>query len=230
MGELVKSRRGENQGNRAPNFKVPNFRTPDFKVRKFRTPYQGAKSLDQRKKFRTPLPQGAKSIQGAKSVFKVQKLNSLPRAQPEKPLESEPTSISAMAKTRGGLSAPHPHRHLDHIEPPWEPHPRHLFRPRPFPHLRGTPSQPIPHQEATRGPCATSDQATSLFLGHQRREPSSRVLESHPTHLSHKPATEEPRIPVDMPPEAIIRRPMIAGPPIEGNWIAEIDPSTRDLL
>ncbi|KAL6350566.1 hypothetical protein AAG906_019213 [Vitis piasezkii] len=33
---------------------------------------------------------------------------------------------------------PHPHRHLDHIEPPWEAQLHHLFRPRPFPHLRGT--------------------------------------------------------------------------------------------
>ncbi|RVW92439.1 hypothetical protein CK203_042634, partial [Vitis vinifera] len=55
----------------------------------------------------------------------------------------------------------------------------------------------------------------SLFLGHQRREPSSRVLESHPTHLS-RATYRGPRIP-GYASETVIRRPMIAGPPIEGN-------------
>ncbi|RVW68089.1 hypothetical protein CK203_062213 [Vitis vinifera] len=109
-----------------------------------------------------------------------------------------------------------------HGEPPWEPHLHLLFRPRPFPHLRGkfllsadTPPGGHPPNlcRQPRKPTELRD----LFLD----PPAKRTKFSGPREPSHapqpEPATEEPRIPVDMPPEAIIRRPMIAGPPIEGN-------------
>ena len=72
---------------------------------------------------------------------------------------------------------------------------------------RRPPTEPVPPAE----------QAASSVS----RPPVKRTRFSGPGEPSHapqlEPATEEPRIPVDMPPEAIIRRPMIAGPPIEGN-------------
>ncbi|RVW33666.1 hypothetical protein CK203_113937 [Vitis vinifera] len=82
--------------------------------------------------------------------------------------------------------------------------PRHLFRPRPFPHLRGSSfSAPIPHQEATRDPVPPVDQAASPVS----RPPAKRTKFSGPGEPSHapqpEPATEEPRIPVDMPPRPL---------------------------
>ncbi|RVW68151.1 hypothetical protein CK203_064056 [Vitis vinifera] len=116
------------------------------------------------------------------------------------------------------IPPPHPHRHLDHIEPPWEPLASPPFRPRPFPHLRGSSfSASIPHQEATHGPCATSRSGTSPVS----RPPAKRTKFSGPGEPSHAPQpdppTEDSRIPADIPLETVIRRPMIAGPPIEGN-------------
>ncbi|RVW66722.1 hypothetical protein CK203_065463 [Vitis vinifera] len=125
-----------------------------------------------------------------------------------------------MAKTRGGHSAS-----------PSSPTPsttssRHGSRsfatcsgPRPFPPSEGeAPSQRrYPHQEATHGPCATTDRPQRPAP----RPPAKRTKFSGPGEPSHapqpEPATEEPQIPVENTPETIIRRPMIAGPPIEGN-------------
>ncbi|RVW20226.1 hypothetical protein CK203_112026 [Vitis vinifera] len=122
-----------------------------------------------------------------------------------------------MAKTRGGLSGspssptPRPHRAAmgAAASPP--------VQAPAIPPSEGKPfSAPIPHQEPPTDPVPPADQATSLFLGHQRREPSSRVLESHPTHLSRATYRGLSDSCGDYP-ETVIRRPMIAGPPIEGN-------------
>ncbi|RVW77949.1 hypothetical protein CK203_048230, partial [Vitis vinifera] len=55
----------------------------------------------------------------------------------------------------------------------------------------------------------------ALFLGHQRREPSSRVLESHPTHLSQS-HLQRTRIPADSSRDRY-QASHDSGPPIEGN-------------
>ncbi|RVW61107.1 hypothetical protein CK203_045872 [Vitis vinifera] len=109
----------------------------------------------------------------------------------------------------------HPHRHLDHIESPWEP-PSPPVQPRPFPHLRGKPFSARYPTGATHGPVPPADQATSLFLGHQRREPSSRVLRTIPrtsARATYRGLSDS----MGITPETVIRRPMIPGPPIKGN-------------
>ncbi|RVW69117.1 hypothetical protein CK203_060679 [Vitis vinifera] len=122
-----------------------------------------------------------------------------------------------MAKTRGGLSASHHHRRLDHSKPPWEAPLRHLFRPRPFPHLRGEPllSADTPTRRPPTEPVPPADQPQRPAS----RPPAKRTKFSGPGEPSHapqaEPPTEEPRIPMGIPPETVIRRPMIAGPPIE---------------
>ncbi|RVW36219.1 hypothetical protein CK203_095810 [Vitis vinifera] len=110
-----------------------------------------------------------------------------------------------MAKTRGGLSAspssatPRPQQATmgGAAKPPWEALLRHL-RP---------PTEPVPPANQPQRPAS--------------RPPAKRTKFSGPGEPSHapqaEPPTEEPRIPVGIPPETVIRRPMIAGPPIEGN-------------
>ncbi|KAL6310923.1 hypothetical protein AAG906_027986 [Vitis piasezkii] len=87
---------------------------------------------------------------------------------------------------------------------------------RPFP-IRGEAPSQIPHQEATHGPRATSRSSRELCFS----APTKRTKFSGPGEPSHapqpEPPTEDSWIPVDIPPETVIRRPMIAGPPIEGN-------------
>ncbi|RVW44236.1 hypothetical protein CK203_089464 [Vitis vinifera] len=100
-----------------------------------------------------------------------------------------------MAKTRGGLSA--------------------------------SPSSPTPRpQQATMGGAASRPPTEPVPPADQPQRPASRPLAkrtkfSGPREPSHapqaEPPTEEPRIPVGIPPETVIRRPMIAGPPIEVN-------------
>ncbi|RVW74814.1 hypothetical protein CK203_053814 [Vitis vinifera] len=89
---------------------------------------------------------------------------------------------------------------------------------RPFPHLRGNPfSAPIPHQEATTDPVPPADQARRPAS----RPPAKRTKVSAPGEPSHapqaEPPTEDSRILVGIPLETVIRRPMIAGPPIDDN-------------
>ncbi|KAL6347407.1 hypothetical protein AAG906_018617 [Vitis piasezkii] len=120
----------------------------------------------------------------------------------------------AMAKTEEAFPPPHPHRHLDHIKPPWEAQPPPL-RTRPFP-IEGEPfsanTPPRPTTELYHQPIKPRARFST---------PNKRTKFSGPGEPSHapqpEPPTEDPRIPVDMPPETVIRRPMIAGPPIEGN-------------
>ncbi|KAL6348550.1 hypothetical protein AAG906_013170 [Vitis piasezkii] len=137
-----------------------------------------------------------------------------------------------MAKTRGGLSAspssptPRPHRAAmgAAASPP-------VQAPTIPPSEGEAPSQ---HRYPTRRPpthpVPPAEQATSSIS----RPPAKRTKFSGPGEPSHasqpEPPTEDPRIPVDMPPETVIMRPMIARPPIEGNLDCEIDPSIRDLL
>eukprot|EP00261_Vitis_vinifera_P027476 XP_010661287.1 PREDICTED: fibrous sheath CABYR-binding protein-like [Vitis vinifera] len=122
-----------------------------------------------------------------------------------------------MVKTRGGLSAspssptPRPQRaamgaaHSPPVQAPSiPPSEGEVPSQRRYP-TRRPPTEPVPPAE----------QAASSVS----RPPAKRTRFSGPGEPSHapqpEPATEEPRIPVDMPPEAIIRRPMIAGRPIE---------------
>ncbi|RVW75388.1 hypothetical protein CK203_039569 [Vitis vinifera] len=121
-----------------------------------------------------------------------------------------------MAKTRGGLSGspssptPRPHRAAmgAAASPP-------VQAPAIPPSEGEAPSQRrYPTRRPPTDPVPPADQARACFSA-PRREPSSRVLESHPTPQP-EPPTEDSRIPVDYP-ETVIRRPMIAGPPIEGN-------------
>ncbi|RVW76512.1 hypothetical protein CK203_053324 [Vitis vinifera] len=120
-------------------------------------------------------------------------------------------------KTRGGLSASPSSPTLDHID-------RHgaaaspLFRPRPFPHLRGKPllsvdtppgghPRTLCHQSISHEPCFSATSKRTKFSG-----------PGEPSHAPQpEPPTEDSRIPADIPLETVIRRPMIAGPPIEGN-------------
>ncbi|RVW69153.1 hypothetical protein CK203_064450 [Vitis vinifera] len=72
---------------------------------------------------------------------------------------------------------------------------------------RRPPTEPVPPAE----------QAASSVS----RPPAKRTKFSGPGEPSHalqsEPPTEDSRIPVGITPETVIRRPMIAGPPIEGN-------------
>ncbi|XP_059592556.1 proline-rich receptor-like protein kinase PERK9 [Vitis vinifera] len=124
-----------------------------------------------------------------------------------------------MAKTRGGLSGspssptPRPHRVAmgAAASPP-------VQAPAIPPSEGEAPSQ---HRYPTRrpptDPVPPADQATSLVS----RPPAKRTKFSGPREPSHapqpEPPTEDSRIPVGITPETVIRRPMIAGPPIKGN-------------
>ena len=124
-----------------------------------------------------------------------------------------------MAKTRGGLSAspspptPRPHQStmggaaLPPIQDPAIP-----------PSEGGTPSQRrYPTRRPPTDPVPPADQARRPAS----RPPAKRTKVSAPGAPSHapqaEPPTEESRIPVAIPLETVIRRPMVAGPPIEGN-------------
>ncbi|RVW64001.1 hypothetical protein CK203_049380 [Vitis vinifera] len=94
--------------------------------------------------------------------------------------------------------------------PPLEAPLRHLLRTPPFPHLRGTPSQrryptrrpptdlchPPPSQEACFSATCEEDQV--LGPGEPSQTPQA------------EPPTEDSQIPVGIPLETVIRRPMIA--------------------
>ncbi|RVW26128.1 hypothetical protein CK203_112185 [Vitis vinifera] len=146
----------------------------------------------------------SKSEQGSKTKEAEQETSGIPNGHlpPFRPWQ----------RLEEAFLAPHPHRHLDHIEPPWEPHPRHLFRPRPFPHLRGKLllSADTPTRRPPTEPVPPAEQATSPVS----RPPAKRTKFSGPGESSHapqaEPPTEETQIPVENTPETIIRRPMIA--------------------
>ncbi|RVW60808.1 hypothetical protein CK203_033531 [Vitis vinifera] len=134
-----------------------------------------------------------------------------------------PPFISAMAKTRGGLSAS-----------PSSPTPR--------PQRAAMGAAPSPPVQAPAIPPSEGEvllsadtppgghrtlchqrQATSLFLGPAKRTRFSGPGEPS-THLSQSQLQRNLGF-LWMPPEAIIRRPMIAGPPIEGNLDCRDRPS-----
>ncbi|KAL6310811.1 hypothetical protein AAG906_017512 [Vitis piasezkii] len=121
-----------------------------------------------------------------------------------------------MAKTRGGHSAspssptPRPHRAAMGAasSPP-------VQAPAIPPSEGEAPSQRrYPTRRPPTDTVPPADQAASSVS----RPPAKRSRFSGPGEPSHvpqpEPATEDPRIPVDMPPETVIRRPMIAGPSI----------------
>ncbi|RVW62026.1 hypothetical protein CK203_064773 [Vitis vinifera] len=146
-------------------------------------------------------------FQGAKSVFKVQKLNSLP-ARNLKNLwnpERSSTSISAMAKTRGGLSGspssptPRPHRAAMGAapSPPVQapaipPSEGEAPSQRRYP-TRRPPTDPVPPADRAQRPAP--------------RPPAKRTKFSGPGESSHapqaEPPTEEPRIPVEITPRPL---------------------------
>ncbi|KAL6349625.1 hypothetical protein AAG906_035786 [Vitis piasezkii] len=128
-----------------------------------------------------------------------------------------------MAKTRGGLSAspssptPRPHRAAmgGAASPP--------VQAPTIPHLRGAllsaDTPPGGHPRT----CTTSRSSRELAS----RPQENQVLGSgEPSHAPQpEPPTEDSRILVDIPPETVIRRPMIAGPPIEAYFAPEGAPA-----
>ncbi|RVW62967.1 hypothetical protein CK203_062375 [Vitis vinifera] len=123
-----------------------------------------------------------------------------------------------MAKTRGGLSAsPSSPTPIGHSEPPWEPHLHSPVQAPAIPPSEGeAPSQRrYPTRRPPADPVPPVEQATSPISRPLRRGPGSQVLESHPTYLSHNQLQRNLGFQSTCLPEAIIRRPMIAGPPIE---------------
>ncbi|RVW64499.1 hypothetical protein CK203_040345 [Vitis vinifera] len=127
---------------------------------------KGEESSSKAEQGRKPRKQSTQ-FQGAKifaHLISSQELNSLPAHKlrhlwnPEHP----PPSFRPWQRPEEAIPPPHPHRHLDHSEPPWEPRLHLLFRPRPFPHLRGKflLSADTP-PEATPDPVPPVDQATS---------------------------------------------------------------------
>ncbi|XP_010660459.1 uncharacterized protein LOC104881584 [Vitis vinifera] len=124
-----------------------------------------------------------------------------------------------MPKTRGGLSAspssptPRPHQSTmgGAASPP-------VQDPAIPPSEGGTPSQcRYPTRRPPTEPMPPADQAKRPAS----RPPAKRTKFSGTGEPSHapqaEPPTEDSQIPVGIPPETVIRCPMIAGPPIEGN-------------
>eukprot|EP00261_Vitis_vinifera_P026703 XP_010660254.1 PREDICTED: vegetative cell wall protein gp1-like [Vitis vinifera] len=82
-----------------------------------------------------------------------------------------------------------------------------------------------PTRRLPTDPVPPADQATSSVS----RPPAKRTKFSGPGEPSHappaEPPIEEPRIPVEINPETLIRRPMIAGPPIEAYFAPQAAPA-----
>ncbi|XP_010645343.1 extensin-like [Vitis vinifera] len=124
-----------------------------------------------------------------------------------------------MAKTRGGLSgspsSPTPRPHQAAMGAAVSPS---VQAPTIPPSEGEAPSQRrYPTRRPPTDPVPPADQATNSVS----RPPAKRTKFSGPREPSHapqpEPPTEDSRIPVRITPETVIRRPMIAGPPIEGN-------------
>nr|CAN81182.1 hypothetical protein VITISV_034613 [Vitis vinifera] len=124
-----------------------------------------------------------------------------------------------MAKTRGGLSAssssPMPRPQQSTIGGATSPPVQDSVVP---PSKEGTPSQRrYPTRRPPTNPVTPADQSKRPVS----RPPTKRTKFSGPGEPSQplpaEPPTEESQIPVVIPLETVIRRPMIAGPPIEGN-------------
>ncbi|RVW69561.1 hypothetical protein CK203_059366 [Vitis vinifera] len=182
----------------------------------FAHPIQGAKSSIEGVPFSHTQFQGAKfADQGAKISHEAQRTPRAPAVKLWNPEQSLPP-FRPWRRPEEAIPPPHPHRHLDHIEPPWEPQLRHLFRPRPFPHLRGSPfSAPIPTRRPPTDPVPPAIRPRACFSATMKR-----TKFSGPGEPSHAPQPEPPTGTPDScgySLETVIRRPMIAGPPIEGN-------------
>ncbi|RVW18535.1 hypothetical protein CK203_101337 [Vitis vinifera] len=135
------------------------------------------------------------------------------------------------AKIIQGEAFPHPHprRCLDQHSPSSEAPYRHLLRTPPFPHqrveyllsrrypTRRPPTDPVPPTTKAKRPASRPQVKRAKFSG--PGEPSQTPQA--------EPPTEDSQVPVGVPLETIIRRPMIAGPPIEGNLDYKIDHSTQ---
>ena len=124
-----------------------------------------------------------------------------------------------MAKTRGGFSAspssPMPRPQQSTIGGATSPPVQDSAVP---PSEGGTPSQcRYPTRRPPTNPVTPADQSKRPVS----RPPTKRTKFSGPGEPSQplpaEPPTEESQIPVGIPLETVIRRPMIAGPPIEGN-------------
>ncbi|XP_019078107.1 uncharacterized protein LOC109123294 [Vitis vinifera] len=124
-----------------------------------------------------------------------------------------------MAKTRGGLSAspssPMPRREQSAIGGASSPPAQDSTVP---PSEGGTPSQ---RRYPTRRPPTDPVPLAAKGKRPAPRPPAKRTKFSGPDEPSQsphaEPPTEDSQIPVGIPLETVIRRPMIAGPPIEGN-------------
>ena len=124
-----------------------------------------------------------------------------------------------MAKTRGGFSAspssPMPRPQQSTIGGATSPPVQDSAVP---PSEGGTPSQcRYPTRRPPTNPVTPADQSKRPVS----RPPPKRTKFSGPGEPSQpppvEPPTEESQIPIGIPLETVIRRPMIAGPPIEGN-------------
>ena len=123
-----------------------------------------------------------------------------------------------MVKTRGGLSAspssPMPRPAQSAVKGTTSPPAQDSTVP---PSEGGTPSQRRYH---TRRPPTDLVPPTTKAKRPASRPPLKRAKFSGPGEPSQapqaEPPTEDSQVPVEVPLETIIRRPMIAGPPIEG--------------
>ncbi|RVW68086.1 hypothetical protein CK203_062216 [Vitis vinifera] len=146
--------------------------------------------------FRTPdfkvrkfrIPQN----QGAKSLAKGSNFRT-PQFQGAKSISRSPKDTPRTSCEISGI----PNSHLPPFRP-WQRPEEAILPPHPHP-------TPRPHRAAMGAATSPPVQAPAIPLS-EGEAPSQR-----------RAATEEPQIPVENTPETIIRRPMIAGPPIEGN-------------
>ncbi|KAL6349668.1 hypothetical protein AAG906_041075 [Vitis piasezkii] len=188
------------------------------------------------KPFSHCVNQGAKishtSFQGAKFIPRCEIL--FPRCEFSKhhfrtPLFKPFRSISAMAKTRGGLSAspssPMPRPQQSAIGGATSPPAQDSTVP---PSEGGTPSQRrYPTRRPPTDPVPPANQAKRHALGHAKRT-KFLGLESHPAPRA-KPPLRTLRFPWDSSRDRH-RASYDRGPPIEGNWIARSILPLRDLL
>eukprot|EP00261_Vitis_vinifera_P026845 XP_010660445.1 PREDICTED: extensin-like [Vitis vinifera] len=137
-----------------------------------------------------------------------------------------------MAKTRGGLSAspssptPRPQQATmgGAASPPVQastisPSERGTPSQRRYP-TRRPPTEPVPPADQPQRPASRPLAKRTKFSGL-----------GEPSHAPQaEPPTEEPRIPVGIPPETVIRHPMIARPPIEGSDHGYSGPAYHDPL
>ncbi|RVW77148.1 hypothetical protein CK203_054248 [Vitis vinifera] len=191
------------------------------KPRKQSTAFQGANLQSKGAIFAHP-NQGAKLSPRCENFARTSTVYPAPA---EKPLES---STATSLHFGHGKDQRRPFRlpiltDTSTHQPPWE----RSFATCSGPAIPPSEGEPLLSADTPPGghPRPVPPATSQSLLGPLRREPSSRVLESHPSHLRQSHLQRNLGFLWGLLP-TVIRRPMIVGPPIEGNWIAEIDPST----